>query len=103
MERGSQLTQSCYSTNSWNKNVWYAITVDNDTFAFKTPSSGGNTLVVSGASQPTLKSGVTVSNGTTIFDGVGVIDPTVSGGSSVSLSSYSADGGGPGGGGGWWW
>ncbi|MBO4463375.1 MAG: carbohydrate-binding domain-containing protein [Prevotella sp.] len=102
LERGSQLTQSCYSTNSWNKNVWYAITVDNDTFAFKTPSSGGNTLVVSGASQPTLKSGVTVSDGTTIFDGVGVIDPTVSGGSSVSLSSYSADGGGPGGGG-WWW
>ena len=109
LENGAQLTQSCYSTNSWNKNVWYAITVGSDTFAFKTPTSGGNTLVVSGASQPTLKSGVTVSGGTTIFDGAGIIAPTVSGGSNVSLSSYTGGGGpgggggGPGGGGGWWW
>ena len=109
LENGAQLTQSCYSTNSWNKNVWYAITVGSDTFAFNTPTSGGNTLVVSGASQPTLKSGVTVSGGTTIFDGAGIIAPTVSGGSNVSLSSYTGGGGpgggggGPGGGGGWWW
>jgi len=109
LENGSQLTQSCYSTSSWNKNVWYAITVGSDTFAFKTPASGGNTLVVSGATQPTLKSGVSVSGGTTIFDGGGIIAPTVSGGSNVSLSSYTGGGGpgggggGPGGGGGWWW
>ena len=56
-------------------------------------------MVVSGASQPTLKSGVTVSGGTEIFDGVGYIGAAVTGGSSVSLSSYSG-GNGPGGGGG---
>ena len=104
LESGSQLTQSCYSSSSWNKSTWYAITVGNDVFAFKTPASGGNTLVVSGASQPSLKSGVSVSGGTTIFDGVGIIAPTVSGGTTVSLSSYSGGdnggGGGPGGGGG---
>jgi hypothetical protein len=99
LESGSSLTQSCYSANSWSKNTWYALTVGSETFAFKTPSSGGNTMVVSGASQPTLKSGVTVSGGTEIFDGVGYIGAAVTGGSSVSLSSYSG-GNGPGGGGG---
>ena len=99
LESGSSLTQSCYSTNSWSKNTWYALTVGSEAFAFKTPSSGGNTMVVSGASQPTLKSGVTVSGGTEIFDGVGYIGAAVTGGSSVSLSSYSG-GNGPGGGGG---
>ncbi len=99
LERGSSLTQSCYSTNSWSKNTWYALTVGNETFAFQTPSSGGSTLVVSGASQPTLKTGVTVSNGTSIFNGVGYTNATFSGGSSVNLSSYT--GGGGGGGGGW--
>ena len=99
LENGSSLTQSCYSTSSWNKNTWYAMTVGDETFVFKTPSSGGSTLVVSGASQPTLKSGVTVVDGTGIFDGVGYTNASVSGGSSVSLSSYTGGGGGPGGGG----
>lgn len=101
LERGASLTQSCYSTNSWNKNTWYALTVGSDVFAFKTPSSGGNTMVVSGASQPSLKSGVTVSGGTSIFDGVGYTGATYSGGSNVTLSSYTGGnqpgGGGPGG------
>ena len=98
LESGASLTQSCYSTSSWTKNVWYAITVGSETIAFKTPSSGGSTLVVSGASQPTLKSGVTVSSGTSIFDGAAYTDATVTGGSSVNLSSYSGgNGGGPGG------
>ena len=99
LESGASLTQSCYSTSSWSKSTWYAITVGNDTFAFKTPTSGGNTMVVSGASQPTLKSGVTVSGGTNIFDGVGYTGATYTGGSSVNLSSYTSSGGGPGGGG----
>ena len=106
LENGNSLTQSCYSTNSWSKNSWYALTVGSETFAFKTPSSGGSTLVVSGTTQPTLKSGVTVNNGTSIFDGMGYTDANVSGGSSVSLSSYTGGGGGPGGGGGqggWPW
>ena len=99
LESGASLTQSCYSTSSWTKNVWYAITVGSETIAFKTPSSGGSTLVVSGASQPTLKSGVTVSSGTSIFDGVGYTGASFSGGSSVNLSSYTGGGGSPGGGG----
>jgi hypothetical protein len=106
LESGASLTQTCYQTSSWSKNTWYALTVGSNIFAFKTPSSGGSTLVVSGASTPTLKSGVTAS-GTTIFDGVGFYPATASGGSSVSLSTYSGNsgggpGGGPGGGGGPW-
>lgn len=100
LESGASLTQSCYAASSWNKNTWYALSVGNDVFAFKTPNSGGTTLVVSGSSTPTLKSGVTA-NGTGIFNGMGYYPASVSGGSSVSLSSYSGgnSGGGPGGGG----
>lgn len=100
LESGASLTQSCYKASSWSKNTWYALTVGSDVFAFKTPSSGGSNLIVSGASTPTLKSGVTAS-GTEIFDGVGFYPAETTGGSSVSLSSYTG-GGGPGGGGGRW-
>lgn len=101
LENGASLSQSCYSASSWSSNTWYALTVGSDVFAFKTPSSGGSGMVVSGASTPTLKSGVTAS-GTAIFNGMGYYPASVSGGSSVSLSSYSGgnSGGGPGGGGG---
>lgn len=101
LESGASLTQSCYKASSWSKNTWYALTVGSNVFAFKTPSSGGSTMVVSGASTPTLKSGVTAS-GTSIFDGVGYYPASATGGSSVSLSSYTGGGGGPGGGGGRW-
>ena len=102
LESGSSLTQSCYSASSWNTSTWYALTVGDNVFAFKTPSSGGTTLVVSGASTPTLTSGVSAS-GTAIFNGMGYYPASVSGGSSVTLSSYTggnSGGGGPGGGGG---
>jgi len=101
LESGASLTQSCYKASSWSKNTWYALTVGSNVFAFKTPSSGGSNLIVSGASTPTLKSGVTAS-GTEIFDGVGFYPATATGGSSVSLSSYTGGGGGPGGGGHGW-
>lgn len=106
LESGASLTQTCYSASSWSRSTWYGMTVGNETYAFKTPSSGGTTLVVSGASQPTLKSGVTPS-GTEIFNGEGFYPATLSGGSSVSLSTYTGGnggpgGGGPGGGGRWW-
>ena len=94
IENGSSLSQSCYKATSWTKNTWYAMTVGSETFAFKTPSSGGSGIVVSGASQPTMKSGVTVGSGTSIFSGMGYANATVSGGSSVSLSTYSDGGGG---------
>lgn len=92
IENGSSLTQSCYQTSSWTKNNWYALTVGDETVAFKTPASGGSGIVVSGASKPSMKSGVTVSGGTSIFGGMGLLDSTVSGGSTVSLSSYSGGG-----------
>ncbi len=100
LENGASLSQNCYSASSWNKNTWYALTVGNNVFAFKTPSSGGTTMVVSGASTPTLTSGVTPS-GTSIFNSMAYYPASVSGGSSVTLSSYSGGnaGGGPGGGG----
>ena len=92
IENGSSLTQSCYQASSWTKNKWYAMTVDDETIAFKTPASGGTGIVVSGASKPSMKSGVTVSGGTSIFDGMGMLDSTISGGSTVSLSSYTGGG-----------
>ena len=102
LENGSSLTQSCYSASSCSQNTWYGLTVGSTTYAFKTPSSGGTPLVVSGSSTPTLQSGVSVSNGTACFENMFYTDASVSGGSSVSLSSYSGGnggGGGPGGGG----
>ena len=98
LEGSSSLTQSCYQASSWSSDTWYALTVGSSTFAFKTPSSGGSGLVVSGASQPTLLSGVNVSGGTSLFAGLGVLGSTTSEGSSVSLSSYSGNSNGPGGG-----
>ena len=103
LESGASLTQSCYSASSWNKSTWYSMTVGNEVFAFKTPASGGNTLVVSGTSQPSLKSGITVSGGTNWFEGLITTDGSVSGGTDVALTSYTGGNGGgfgPGGGGG---
>lgn len=102
LESGSSLTQSCYSASSWSQNTWYGLTVGSTTYAFKTPSSGGTPLVVSGGSTPILQSGVSVGSGTACFEGLFYTDASVSGGNSVSLSSYTGGnggGGGPGGGG----
>ena len=100
LESGSSLSQSCYSSSSWSKNTWYALYNGNEVaLTFKTPSSGGNTLVVSTSGTTTLKSGVTFTGGTEYFDGAANIGGSVSGGSSVTLSSYTGGNGGPGGGG----
>ena len=97
LESGAVTSQKCYQASSWNKNTWYSLTVGNNTYSFKTPSSGGSGLVVSGSSQPAVKSNVSVTGGTQIFNGMGVVDGTVSGGSDVSLSAYSGGNSGPGG------
>lgn len=97
LERGASLTQSCYSVSSWSPNTMYAMTVGSNTYAFKTSSSGGTPLVVSGASTPTLLSGVSVSGGVSYFEGMLIQDGSVSGGTSVFLSSYTGGGQGPGG------
>ena len=101
VESGASLSQACYQASSWSPNTWYALTAGNVTFAFQTPSSGGSGLVVSGASQPTLTAGVSLNGGNSYFGGLGVVGSTVSGGSSVSLSSYSGGNGMGGGPGGW--
>lgn len=106
LESGSSLSQSCYSSSSWNKSTWYALYNGDDlAIAFKTPTAGGSTLVVSTSGTTTLKSGVTISGGTEYFSGAGNIGGTVSGGTSITLSQYTASGnqgggGNPGGGGG---
>lgn len=107
LEQGASLSQSCYQASSLSNNSWYSITVGGNSYAFKTPSSSGSgqgqgqgqgggssSLVVSGSSQPTLKSGVSVSGGTNYFNSTFNTGGTYSGGSSVSLSSYSGGGNG---------
>ena len=103
IERGASLTQSCYQTSSWTGQAWYALYgAGNVAFAFKTPAatSGGGggpgggsrtqTMVVSAPATCSLKSGVTAS-GTSFWEGNGYTNAT--GGSSVTLSSYSGGGG----------
>ena len=104
IENGSSLSQACYQAQSWSPSTWYAMTAGTTTFAFCTPQTGGSGIVVSSASQPALQAGVSVSGGTSYFGGLGIAGCTASGGSSVSLSSYSGGGGmggGPGNRGGW--
>lgn len=102
LESGASLSQNCYQSSSWTGNTLYSLTVGNDVIAFRTPSSGGTPLVVSGASAPVLMTGVTATDGTAIMEGMIITDASVSGGSQVSLSSYTGGNGGgfgPGGGG----
>ena len=78
LENGASV--SIKSTSSqWSSNTWYALYSGNDlAFAFLTPSSGGNTLTVCTSSSPSLTSGITVSSGTAIFNGMGNINGTIS-------------------------
>ena len=119
LESGSTLAQTCYKTSSVSSNTWYSMTYGGNVLAFLTPTvssggsgggwnpgggpggggpgGGGNSsgLLISAPSTPTLKSGVTVSNGTPVFYGPKCyLDATVNGGSNVSLSQYSSGGGG---------
>ena len=109
LEGGAQISGgTCKYTTSWSANAWYAL-YNGGTLvaAFQTPSkttsSGGmggmggsssQKLVVYTSSTPTLKSGVSVSNGTEYFSGLANIGGTVSGGTNVTLSNYSSGGGG---------
>ena len=64
--------------------------------------------MVSAASKPTVYTGVTPEGGTAEFNGMGIFGGSASGGSQVTITSYSSGsgmgGGMPGGGpGGWGW
>ena len=105
MESGYSMTGSAYAPSSWSKSTLYGLcdSDGNPVLAFKTPSSGNVTMLLySGGETPTLLSGVTVSDGTSIFDGNAYAPGTFSGGSNVSVSASTGGnngGGGPGGGG----
>ncbi|MCR4872734.1 MAG: carbohydrate-binding domain-containing protein [Bacteroidales bacterium] len=107
LENGSSMNQTCYSASSVSSNTWYSITYGSDVVAFYTPSvssgsgggpggggpgGGSSSLIISTSSTPTLKSGVTVSSGTSIFEDNCYLDATVSGGSTVSLSGSGGGG-----------
>ena len=107
LESGASISGgTCKYTSSWNGDTWYALYNGGSlAVAFQTPtkstSSGGGgrpgpggggssqKLVVYTSSTPTMKSGVTVTGGTTCFGGIANVGATVTGGSSVSLSNYS--------------
>ena len=117
LESGASITGgTAKQTTSWTANTWYAL-YDGDTLvaAFQTPAKssdgggypgpggpggggggggGGSSqkLIVYTSSTPSLKSGVTVSDGSSYFNGMANIGGSVSGGSSVSLSNYSSGG-----------
>lgn len=112
LEGGTSISGgTCKYTTSWTATSWYALYNGNTLVtAFKTPtksSSGGGPggggpggggsssqkLVVYTSSTPALKSGVTVSSGETIWNGMANPSASVSGGSSVSLSNYSSNSG----------
>ena len=94
LEKSSSLKQDCWQASSWSGGKWYSFTAGSASYAFMTPSKGGSGLVVSASAEPTLKSGVTVSGGTSILAGLVLLSPTVSGGSDVTLSTYTSSSGG---------
>ena len=107
MESGASIGQDCWSAGTVKANTAYAL-YDGDgkvLGAFRTPSSGNLTLVLSAPSLKSVKSGVTVDGGTTLFDGLFTIGASVSGGSGCTLSTYTGGSsmGGPGGGPGRGW
>ena len=118
LESGASITGgTAKQTTSWTAETWYALYNGGELVAaFKTPSQsssssgggggpdgrpggggGSQALVVYTASTPSLTSGVSVSGGTEYFAGAANIGGEVSGGTSVTLSTYSNSGGGPGG------
>ncbi|MBR4755337.1 MAG: carbohydrate-binding domain-containing protein [Bacteroidales bacterium] len=100
LENGYSAAQKVYSM-SCTGGAWNALHTGSAFIAaFKTPSSISSVAV----SAPSLSSGykgVTV-GGSTACNGVWA-KTGISGGTSVTLSTYSSQGGGPGGGGGWHW
>ncbi len=101
LESGASLSQACWSAGTVKANTSYALYGKDGKVlgAFKTPSTGNLTLVLSAPSLDSVKYGVTVSGGTTLFGGAYTEGASASGGSGCNLSTYTGGGGfGPGGG-----
>ncbi len=99
LENGASLSQACYTMsvksggyNTINDSSGKAIAV------FKAPSV--SSLVVTAPSMASATKGVSISGGTIYSQGFWIDQPTVTGGSSASLSTYTGGNGGPGGQGG---
>ena len=93
LESGSSITGSAYSASGWSKGAWLTLydSSSNPMISFKTPSSGSSLVVYSGGKSVSLKSGSTLSGERSIWDGNGACEGSASGGSNVSLSSYSSN------------
>ncbi len=103
-ESGASITNGTAKSASYSKNTTYGLYNGSTlAFAFKVPSNSsmGSSMALYTTDTPALSKSVTTS-GTTFWNGYGYTD--CSGGSSVTLSTYSSGGGGggfgPGGGGG---
>lgn len=101
LENGASLSQNCYSITSSANKTYALYNGSTPIVIFKTPQTVASSLVVSAPSLSKAMSGVSVTGGTSYCSGMITAPGTVSGGSSLTLSSYSAGGGGfnPGGGG----
>ena len=98
-ENGSSISGGTTKSASYSKGSWYGLYNGSTlAFAFKVPSNNsmGTSMAVYTTDTPALKSGVTGS-GTSFWNGYGYT--SCSGGSDVTLSTYSGGNGGPGGGG----
>ncbi len=118
IEQGASLSQTCYQTTSVNSNTWYSMSFDEQTIAFFVPNittSGGgfpnygpggpggggpggpggqqsSGLIISTPSTPTLMSGISVSNGESIFEENAYLNANVEGGTNQTLSIYGNSG-----------
>ena len=96
-ESGASISGGTAKSASYSKGTWYGLYNGSTlAFAFKVPSNSsmGSSMAVYTTSTPALKSGVTGS-GTSFWSGYGYT--SASGGSSVTLSTYSSNSGGGGG------
>ncbi len=95
IESGSSITGTAYSASSWSRNTMHAVydKSGNPVFAFMTPGSSGTMVVYCNGATATVKSGVSTSGGESIWGDFGYAPGSISGGSNVSLSTYSGNGG----------
>ena len=96
-ESGASISGGTAKSASYSKGTWYGLYNGSTlAFAFKVPSNSsmGSSMAVYTTSTPALKSGVTGS-GTSFWNSYGYT--SASGGSSVTLSTYSSNSGGGGG------
>lgn len=95
-ENGASISNGTAKSASYSKGTWYALYNGSSVaFAFKVPSNSsmGSSMAVYTTDTPALKSGVSGS-GTAFWNGYGYT--SASGGSDVSLSTYSSGGAGGG-------